>query len=257
MMRNIHELFKYESLNTPLHHIDPRSKLATIFIYLVLTIILSDIMHLLIILIIILSQLAIGRALRKFAKGLLTLTPFLVLILILNYLSLGSVSASLVPVFRFLLFLAIMDLFFLTTDPDDFALTLESLRLPLTVSLSFSLALRFIPTMAEQVNEIVEAQLSRGLKLDQGNFFARIRKYVPILIPIIILSIKRSIEVAESLEIRGVDPNIKRIHYVALKLSMRDIVYFLVNLGLVIVVYLASSYISSESLIALLHFSKI
>jgi energy-coupling factor transport system permease protein len=111
--------------------------------------------------------------------------------------------------------------------------------------------------MAEQVNEIVEAQLSRGLKLDQGNFFARIRKYVPILIPIIILSIKRSIEVAESLEIRGVDPNIKRIHYVALKLSMRDIVYFLVNLGLVIVVYLASSYISSESLIALLHFSKI
>ncbi len=248
-MRNIHELFKYETLNTPLHRIDPRSKLAVILTYLIITVVLGDVLHLTIVLIPVLIQLAIGRSIMKFFKGLVTLGPFLILILILNYLSLGNVYASLVPVLRFLLFLAIMDVFFLTTDPDDFALTLESLHLPLTVSLSFTLALRFIPTMAQQVNEIVEAQLSRGLKLDQGNFISRVKKYLPILIPIIILSIKRSIEVAESLEIRGVDPNVKRTHYIHLKISSEDIIYFMVNLLIIIGIYILSGYIGLENIL--------
>jgi energy-coupling factor transport system permease protein len=141
---------------------------------------------------------------------------------------------------RFVLFLAVMNMFFLTTNPDDFALTLEKLHMPLTVSLSFMLALRFIPTMANQVTEIIEAQLSRGLKLDRGGFLTRIKNFLPILIPLIILSIKRSIEVAESLEIRGVYPGVKKTSYVTLKTTKNDYIFIFLNITVVLIIYILS-----------------
>ena len=237
MMRSISDIFKYEEVDSIMHRLDPRGKLITAMFYLIATIIFSNIDSLLILFIPIVIQLMLGKTLKKAGRGFLALSPFLILIFILNYLALGNMFTSLIPVIRFILFLIIMNIFFLTTDPDDFALTLEALSLPLVISLSFTLALRFIPTVAQQVNEIIEAQLSRGLRLDQGNFLRRLRNYLPILIPVIILSIKRSIEVAESLEIRGVDPEVKRTSYTFLKFTKKDIAYIIINLLVIVSIY--------------------
>jgi energy-coupling factor transport system permease protein len=243
MMRNIYDIFRYETINTVMHRIDPRGKLVVMIGYMILAILLSSIESLVTVFIPVILQLYIARSLRKLLRGIIALTPFIIFILILNYLSMGNLYNSIVPVLRFLLFIAIVDLFFLTTNPDDFALTLEALHLPLTISLSFALALRFIPTMAQQVSEIVEAQLSRGLKLDQGNLISRVKRYLPILIPVIILSIKRSIEVAESLEIRGVDPEAPRTPYSTLKFSRKDYLYIVINLLTILAIYIATQYI--------------
>lgn len=243
MMKSISDIFKYESIDSVIHRLDPRGKLIAVGIYLVATALLNNIAILLILAIPIAIQLILGKALKKVGKGFFALAPFLALIFILNYLALRDVYMSLIPVIRFTLFLIIIDIFFLTTDPDDFALTLEALHLPLIISLSFTLALRFIPTIAQQVNEIIEAQISRGLRLDQGNFLKRLKNYIPVLVPVIILSIKRSIEVAESLEIRGVDPEAKRVSYTYLRLTKKDAEYVIINLITIISIYaLANTY---------------
>lgn len=237
-MKSISDIFRYEKEETIMHRLDPRGKLIIVILYLIMTILFNNIISLLILSIPIIIQLIIGKTLKKAGKGFLALSPFLILIFILNYLALRNIFTSLIPVIRFILFLAIMNIFFLTTDPDDFALTLEALNLPLIISLSFTLALRFIPTIAQQVNEIIEAQLSRGLRLDQGNFLKRLKNYIPILVPVIILSIKRSIEVAESLEIRGVDPEVKRTSYTYLRFTKKDIAYIIINILVTFSIYL-------------------
>ena len=246
MMKSISDIFKYENIDSVIHRLDPRGKLIVVGIYLVGTVLLNNIVALLILSIPVAIQLVLGKALKKVGRGFLALSPFLILIFILNYLALRNIYASLIPVIRFTLFLVVIDVFFLTTDPDDFALTLEALHLPLIISLSFTLALRFIPTIAQQVNEIIEAQISRGLRLDQGNFLKRLKNYIPVLVPVIILSIKRSIEVAESLEIRGVDPEAKRISYTYLRLAKKDVEYIIINLIAIISIYaIANAYAST------------
>lgn len=230
MIRNINEALKFKKIDAFLYKIDPRSKLFVILLYLILGIIYQSLPELTILLIIVFIHLALGKCIRRYVITLLGLFPFLIIVYVINYLTYYSLINAFIPIYRFIIFIAILDIFFLTTDPDDFSLTLSEMHLPLNISLSFSLALRFIPSMINQMNEIIDAQLSRGLQLDRGNIITRIKNYLPILIPLIILSIKKSIEVAESLEIRGVAPGVQRIPYKRLKIKSIDYIYLIVNI---------------------------
>ena len=231
---NIARFLEFEYKDNIIFKLDPRVKLITSILYMVLAIVLNDVSLLAIMLIPLIVITLLARVLVKFAKSMLTLSPFIALILIVNYLTLNSLTGSLIPVLRFILFLAAIDIFFFTTSPDDFGISLEYMRLPLSISLSFMLALRFIPTMATLVNDILDAQLSRGLKIDQGGFMKRIKNIMPVIIPVIILSIKKSIEVAESLEVRGLNPYSKHTPYVELNISKNDILFLTINIIIIV-----------------------
>lgn len=228
-MQRLTDVLKYQYMDTLLSRIDPRAKIIICIVYMVPVILFNTLTELMLVFIPIVLNLGLGKTITRYLKSLILLSPFLILITILNYFTMGSIGLALTPVIRLIILIGILDIFFLTTDPDNFILTLESLRLPLSISLSFALALRFIPTMVTQINEIIEAQLSRGLRLDKGNFLTRIRYYIPIIIPLVILSIKRSIEVAESLEIRGVHPQAKRTRYIELRFRVEDFIYVIGN----------------------------
>lgn len=242
-MQRLADILKYSYEETVLSRIDPRSKIITCIMYIVPAILLNTVTELLLIFTPVLINLGLGKALQKYLKSLVLLSPFLALITILNYFTMGSIESAIIPVTRLVILIGILDIFFLTTDPDNFILTLESLRLPLSISLSFALALRFIPAMVTQINEIIEAQLSRGLRLDKGNFLTRIRHYIPIIVPLVILSIKRSIEVAESLEIRGVHPKANRTRYIELRFTSRDYIYIAINTLLITILTVTLIYL--------------
>jgi len=53
--------------------------------------------------------------------------------------------------------------------------------------------------MAVDAQTVVDAQRSRGLELDKGNLLKRVRNYIPILIPLLLIAIRRSLELAEAL----------------------------------------------------------
>jgi energy-coupling factor transport system permease protein len=95
--------------------------------------------------------------------------------------------------------------------------------------------------MAVDAQTVVDAQRSRGLELDKGNFMKRIRNYIPILIPLIISAIRRSVELAEALEARGFGATEKRTSLVTLKMRLADYVVVmltLIGLGIALYVYL-------------------
>ena len=68
----------------------------------------------------------------------------------------------------------------------------------------------------------MDAQRSRGLELDKGSFLNKIRNYIPILLPLIINSIRRSLELAEAMESRAFGSTQDRTNLYELNMKSSD-----------------------------------
>jgi energy-coupling factor transport system permease protein len=113
--------------------------------------------------------------------------------------------------------------------------------MPFSFAFALSLSVRFIPTLGMETQTIMDAQMSRGLELQKGNILKRVKNFIPIIIPMIVLSIRRALLIAESLEARGFGIDRKRTYLYKLKMSWIDylVVIFLTLIIIfsIIVVY--------------------
>lgn len=97
-----------------------------------------------------------------------------------------------------------------TTSAVRLADALTSLMKPLRifkvpvddVASMFSIALRFIPTTAEEAEKIMTAQRARGVKFDQGSLLVRVRAWIPVLVPLFVSLFRRADELACAMEAR-------------------------------------------------------
>jgi energy-coupling factor transport system permease protein len=80
----------------------------------------------------------------------------------------------------------------------------------------------------------MDAQKARGLELEKGGLLKRIRNYVPVLIPLIVSAIRRSLELAEAMESRAWGATKKRTNLYALKLQKGDYALILVTVGILV-----------------------
>jgi energy-coupling factor transport system permease protein len=142
---------------------------------------------------------------------------------------------SLAMFLRFLVLVESFSVFFLTTSPDHLSLALEQTHVPYEFTFAFTTAVRFVPVLAEEAQTIMDAQKARGLELERGNFLKRVRNYIPILIPLIVSAIRRSLELAEAMESRawGITP--KRTNLYVLKIKLGDIVLLALSIVLLVV----------------------
>jgi energy-coupling factor transport system permease protein len=133
---------------------------------------------------------------------------------------------------RFIVLIESFSIFFLTTSPDSLGLALEQVRVPYEFSFAFTTAVRFVPVLAEEAQTIMDAQKARGLELERGNFLKRIRNYIPILIPLIVSAIRRSLELAEAMESRAWGATKKRTNLYTLKMRRGDYVLLSITAGI-------------------------
>ena len=89
-----------------------------------------------------------------------------------------------------------------------------------------SIALRFIPTLVEETEKIMNAQKSRGADFSSGGLIKRAKALVPILIPLIVSSFKRAEDLATAMECRCYRGDKKRTKLVKLQYRWRDILWF-------------------------------
>ncbi len=97
----------------------------------------------------------------------------------------------------------VFSIYFQTTSPEDLSESLMSIKIPYSLAFSLSLAFRFVPTMAKETQIIIDAQKSRGHKIEKGGPFKQIQNLKPLLIPLLMNSIRRAFNVAEALETRA------------------------------------------------------
>jgi len=131
---------------------------------------------------------------------------------------------------RFIVLIESFSVFFLTTSPDHLGLALEQTRIPYEFCFAFTTAVRFVPVLAEEAQTIMDAQKARGLELERGNFLKRIRNYIPILIPLIVSAIRRSLELAEAMESRAWGATENRTNLYVLKMHRGDLVLIAVTI---------------------------
>jgi energy-coupling factor transport system permease protein len=112
------------------------------------------------------------------------------------------------------------------TNPMEIGDILSMIRVPYYITFSFVIALRFVPVLARDVENIVAAQRSRGMKIATGGLLKRARSLIPLLVPMIIMSIRRSQQLSEALEVRAFGSG-KRSFYYSYKWSYSDIIFIL------------------------------
>jgi energy-coupling factor transport system permease protein len=153
------------------------------------------------------------------------------------------VEYSLALTIRFLVLVTSFSLFFITTSPDKLSLALEKARIPYEFNFAFITAIRFVPVLADEAQTIMDAQRSRGLELDKGNFLVRIKNYIPILLPLIINSIRRSLELAEAMESRAFGATKNRTNLYELKMGKLDIAVLIISISLIFLAFYVKLYL--------------
>lgn len=146
---------------------------------------------------------------------------------------------------RFLFIILMSTVLTLTTAPLELADALEYIMKPLLkvkfpvyeLALMLAIALRFVPTLMDETQKIINAQRARGVDFSSGSIVKRSKAIVPILIPLFVSSIQRAIDLGDAMEARGYQGGENRTKYRILKWQKKDtiaIILFFVVLGLLI-----------------------
>ncbi len=214
---------EYVYRESPVHQLHPLSKLAWALGVMVLALTFNDVYYLLVLLSSVVMVALLGQVLKDLAfvmKGLVIFGSILVVLQVffsqgqdvLFYLLMGKYLAvtrealmlgfamalrMMTVVLSFLVFLA-------TTQFKDIILVLtEKLKLPYDYVFMFMTALRFVPTFMMEAVQVSYAQQVRGCPIDTGNPLRKIKAYVAVALPLVLISLKKAERLAIAMETRG------------------------------------------------------
>lgn len=131
---------------------------------------------------------------------------------------------------RILLLVAFGTLLTLTTKPMDLTDGLERLMHPLSkigvpaheIAMIMSIALRFIPTILEELERIILAQRARGADFSSKNIKSRIQQLLPLLVPLFVSAFRRADELAEAMEAKCYQGGAGRSHWRRSRWQIKD-----------------------------------
>jgi energy-coupling factor transport system permease protein len=132
--------------------------------------------------------------------------------------------------YRIVLLITFSSLLTLTTSPIALTDGIEALLKPFTrlgvpaheLAMMMSIALRFIPTLLEEADKIMKAQMARGADFESGSFMQRARSLVPLLVPLFVSAFRRADELAMAMEARCYRGGEGRTRMKQLKAETRD-----------------------------------
>lgn len=245
-MNNV-ALGQYMPLDSVVHKMDPRSKIMIMLFLMVAIFIPAGVLGYVIIGIFILLSLYLSKLNIKYA--LRTMKPMLwmmAFLLVINLLVIktgtplfsikgfiiysDAVNQTLYIVVRLMLMIIITTVLTATTKPLDLTLGIEKLLKPFEkigvpahiIAMMISIALRFIPTLIEETQRIMNAQASRGVDLENGSIKEKFMAILSLIVPLFVSAFDRADQLANAMEARGYDPSRKRTRYKVLKMQTID-----------------------------------
>ena len=145
-------------------------------------------------------------------------------------ITLEGVAMAAQMALRLVLLIIGTSLLTLTTSPIKLTDGIEALLRPLQVikvpahdiAMMMTIALRFIPTLADEMDKIMKAQKARGADFDTGGLIKRARGLLPILVPLFVSAFKRADELATAMEARCYRGGVGRTKMNAMKMAAAD-----------------------------------
>ena len=114
-------------------------------------------------------------------------------------------------------------IFLVTTDPSEFAASLNGVGIPYTISYSVAIALRYIPDIQDEFRRIRNAQEARGIEMSsKARLYEKIKRTAAIIFPLLFSTMEKIDVVSNAMELRGFGKKKKRTWYSHRKLSKMD-----------------------------------
>lgn len=254
--------FKFRRVYSPIHQLDPRVKFFYVLAMFVIAIMFNQLLPLILLFFIQLPFVFVAGVQREWVRSLRGALFFAIMIFLFNFVfqyfwteyplppSPSLLEYSIAMTLRFIVLVESFSVFFLTTSPDHLGLALEQSHVPYEFCFAFTTAVRFVPVLAEEAQTIMDAQKARGLELERGNFIKKVKNYIPILIPLIVSAIRRSLELAEAMESRAWGASEKRTNLYVLEMERGD--YILILISVLILIFAVYVWIFHREQIPLL-----
>jgi energy-coupling factor transport system permease protein len=243
-------LGRYYPASSLLHRLDPRTKILSAILLMVVIFLTRDLVPMLLLGGLTLGLIGLSRV--PVREVLLSLRPMLFILLfavVINMLTIGGdpllqlgpvvvsrqgvVTAARMGGRLVLLILNTTLLLTLTTTPIHIADALENLLGPLRkigfpaheMAMMMSIALRFVPTLLDETDIIMKAQSSRGADYDTGGPISRARGLVSVLIPLFVSAFKRAEDLAVAMEARCYRGGEQRTRLRQMQYQRRDVIF--------------------------------
>ena len=257
-----------------IHKLDPRTKIILTVLFIVTVFLVNTPLGFLTILLSVISLILLSRiSIRVILKGVKPIIYVLIFTALINIFMTKGESQPLVDFYFIeiykegiiravfmalrviLLIIGTSVLLTYTTSPISLTDGIESLLSPLkkikipvhVFAMMMTIALRFIPTLIEETEKIMNAQKSRGAVFSSGSLIKRAKALIPIIIPLFVSSFKRADELAVAMECRCYRGDKNRTKLVKLEFRGRDYAWFgigLVFLAAVIALMIIPSHIT-------------
>ncbi len=260
-------LGRYVPLDSKIHRIDPRFKIITMLI-LMTAVFLADFYGYAILFVVLATAILMAKLSFKFIlKSMKPMMFMLVFLFIINtlllregtiVLQIGSfkiyskaVIQTLFIVGRLVLMIMVTTLLTATTAPLDLTLGIEDLLSPLRrfkvpaheIAMMISIVFRFIPTLIDDTQRIMQAQSSRGVDLDEGKLTEKVSGIISMIIPLFVSSFQRAEDLADAMEARGYYPGKERTRYKQLKIRVSDYVALFICIAVLVAVVMVKRFI--------------
>lgn len=231
-----------------LHKMDPRAKILLLVIYVVTLFLAESVAAYLLLLLSTALLIGLTRiSLKFYLRGLKPLLFIMVFTAILNMLysegeplfefwvfsvSTEGILKAVFMVVRIVMMVLVMSVLTYTTSPLLLTGGLERLLYPLSFlkvpvhdfAMMMTIALRFIPTLLEETEKIMNAQKARGADFESGSLVRRAKAMIPILIPLFVSAFRRAEELAVAMECRCYEGDTKaRTRFVEYRFTFRDL----------------------------------
>jgi len=246
MLKDI-TLGQYFPGDTPVHRLDPRTKLLWLIAYIVALFLAKRYYSYALMLCVLIAAAACARIRpRTLLSGLKPLIFIVCFTGVINLfygkgeplvqfwvlrITADGIRTAVFMVLRIMLLVCGTFLLTYTTSPLQLTDGLEKLLSPLKrlrfpvheLAMMMSIALRFIPTLIEETDKIMSAQKARGASFDTGKLTERAKALIPLLVPLFVSAFRRADELATAMECRCYHSGegrtrMKELHYSRLDL---------------------------------------
>ena len=247
---------------SPVHRMDPRTKLIMLIVYIVLLFVSSNWLSYGCMAVFLFAAIKISSIpFKSIVHGMKPVVMILIFTGILNLffttdgrvlvhfwiftITTEGVIRAVFMMGRILMLISGTFLLTYTTSPISLTDGLESLMRPLKkihvpvheLSMMMCIALRFIPTLIEETDKIISAQKARGADFESGNLIQRARALVPILVPLFISAFRRADELATAMECRCYQGDVGRTKMKLLRYGRLDLYTFAVGGIMTVIIF--------------------
>jgi len=268
MLKDI-TLGQYLPGNTVVHKLDPRCKIILTILYIaIIFCVSSPVWYVIPLAYVLLATRLSGLKAKNLLRSIKPLRFLLILTFVLNlFFSTGETiwlhwgilkitQEGFVTAVHFAMRLVFLvagtSLLTLTTSPIALSDGIELLLKPLKVirfpahelAMMMTIALRFIPTLIEEADKIMKAQMARGADFESGNLLKRAKAMIPLLVPLFVSAFRRAGDLAMAMEARCYHGGEGRTRLRVLKYTMADLWALLMTAAALVITILCGKWIA-------------